>query len=124
MQISIDAAHEEVRDNPQPRPRAISGDPGGLAMTAGAAAAANKAQGARQGTMATDLAARAMGIHWPTGFEPERADLFAHNETVVEASCETVWQHIIDAHAWPQWYPNASGVRLLGGAGALAPDVL
>ena len=60
-------------------------------MTAGAAAAAaDKAQGARQRTMATDLAARAMGIHWPTGFEPERADLFAHNETVVEASCETV----------------------------------
>jgi uncharacterized protein YndB with AHSA1/START domain len=126
MQTSIDAAHEEISDNPQPRTRPISGEPGGLAlaMTAGAAAAAaDKAQGARQRTMATDLAARAMGIHWPTGFEPERADLFAHNETVVEASCETVWQHIVDARAWPQWYPNARGVQLLSGAGALAPDV-
>jgi hypothetical protein len=91
MQTRIDAAHEEIRDNPQPRTRPISGEPGGLAlaMTAGAAAAA----GARQHTMATDLAARAMGIHWPTGFEPERADLIAHNETVVSGSTSSTRAH-------------------------------
>src|SRR5258708_3400990 len=56
MQTRIDAVHEEIRDNPQPRTRPISGEPGGLAlaMMAGAAAApANKGQGARKGTMAT-----------------------------------------------------------------------
>jgi hypothetical protein len=30
MQTSIDAAHEEIRDNPQPRTRPISGELGGL----------------------------------------------------------------------------------------------
>jgi len=29
MQTSIDAAHEEIRDNPLPRTRPISGEPGG-----------------------------------------------------------------------------------------------
>src|SRR5712671_2521660 len=78
---------------------------------------------APQERMAADLAVRAMDIHWPARFEPERADLFAHNETRVDAACETVWRHIVDARAWPDWYPNASSVQLLDGARALAPDV-
>jgi uncharacterized protein YndB with AHSA1/START domain len=73
--------------------------------------------------MASDLASRAKDIHWPTGFVPERADLFAHNETRVDAACEAVWQHIVDARAWPDWYPNARDVSLLDGARTLAPDV-
>ena len=39
------------------------------------------------------------------------------------APCETVWQHIVDARAWPDWYPNARDVGLLDGSRALAPDV-
>ena len=53
-------------------------------------------------TMAADLASRAQDIHWAAGFEPEHADLFAHNETLINTSCETVWQHIVNAKAWPQ----------------------
>jgi len=30
-------------------------------------------------SMKDDLAHRSPDIHWPAGFEPERADLFAHN---------------------------------------------
>jgi hypothetical protein len=47
-----------------------------LATLAGAATAA----GQPQGQMARDLATRDRDIHWPAGFEPEQADLFAHNE--------------------------------------------
>lgn len=36
-------------------------------------------------------------IHWPNGFHPEQADLFAHNEIVVHASCEKVFANIVDA---------------------------
>ena len=61
------------------------------------------------GQMAADLGARVMDIHWPAGFEPERSDLFAHNETRVDVACETVWRHIVVARAWPDWYPNAQG---------------
>src|SRR6202522_3648291 len=74
-------------------------------------------------SMKDDLAHRSPDIHWPAGFEPEKADLFAHNEARLNASCDTVWRHIVDARAWPTWYPNAQDVTLLGNAEALAPDV-
>jgi hypothetical protein len=54
-----------------------------LATLAGAAIAA----GQPQGQMASDLATRDRDIHWPAGFEPEKADLFAHNEARLNASC-------------------------------------
>jgi uncharacterized protein YndB with AHSA1/START domain len=66
-------------------------------------------------TMQEDLAHRAAGIHWPAGFDPAKADLFSHNELLIDASCERVWQHIVDATKWPQWYPNSQDVRITGG---------
>jgi hypothetical protein len=55
-------------------------------------------------------------IHWPDGFHPEQADLFAHNEIVVRASCKTVWDHIIEAEKWPSWYSNSHNMKLLNSA--------
>jgi hypothetical protein len=66
-------------------------------------------------SMKDDLAHRSPDIHWPAGFEPERADLFAHNELIINASCERVWTHIIDASRWPTWYPNSKDVEIQGG---------
>jgi len=66
-------------------------------------------------TMKDDLANRTRDIHWPTGFDPAKADLFAHNELVIHASCERVWQNIIDATKWPEWYPNAKAVEVMDG---------
>jgi uncharacterized protein YndB with AHSA1/START domain len=60
-----------------------------------------------------DGAHRSKDIHWPKGFHPEQADLFAHNETVSHASCEKVFANLADAPAWPQWYPNSHNVQLL-----------
>jgi len=67
-------------------------------------------------TMNGDLANRSPDIHWPPGFDPLKADLFAHNELLIDASCERVWQHIIEAPKWPQWYPNARDVRIVSGS--------
>ena len=53
-----------------------------------------------------DGAQRSKDIHWPDGFHPEQADLFAHNEIVVHASCEKVFANIVDAQVWPSWYPT------------------
>ena len=61
-------------------------------------------------SMKDDLAHRSSDIHWPSGFEPEKADLFAHNDLIINASCERVWTHIIDASRWPTWYPNSKDV--------------
>jgi hypothetical protein len=49
-------------------------------------------------------------IHWPDGFHPEQADLFAHNEIVVHASCEKVFANIVDAQVWPSWCPNSHNI--------------
>jgi len=97
----------------------------GLALGAASTLSAGRALAAepRSGQMASDLAARAPEIRWPTGFAPEKADLFAHNHAHVNAPCEAVWRHIVDARSWPEWYPNAADVRLLGGAQALGPAV-
>ena len=66
-------------------------------------------------SMKEDVAHHSPDIHWPAGFEPAKADLFAHNDLIVNASCDRVWRHIIDAGQWPSWYPNSKDVRILGG---------
>jgi uncharacterized protein YndB with AHSA1/START domain len=63
-------------------------------------------------SMEDDLAHRSPNIHWPAGFEPEKADLFAHNELIINASCGRVWTHIIDATRRPSWYPNSKDVEV------------
>jgi hypothetical protein len=75
-------------------------------------------------TMQDDLAARSHDIHWPQDFDPAKADLFAHNELAMNASCERIWQHIIDVGKWPQWYPNSKDVALLNGVTALGESVV
>ena len=45
---------------------------------------------------------------------PSQADLFSHNELLINASCERIWSHIIDASKWPEWYPNAKEVKITG----------
>ena len=60
-----------------------------------------------------DGAQRSKDIHWPAGFLPEQADLFVHNEIVIEASCKKVFANMADAPAWPSWYPNSQNVKLL-----------
>ena len=45
--------------------------------------------------MKQDLANREKDIHWPRGFDPSQADLFSHNELLINASCERIWSHII-----------------------------
>ena len=66
-------------------------------------------------TMRQDLADRERDIHWPEGFAPTQADLFSHNALLINASCERIWGHIIDATKWPQWYPNSKDVHIDGG---------
>ncbi|OHT19104.1 SRPBCC family protein [Edaphosphingomonas haloaromaticamans] len=95
---------------------------GGIALAA-LAGTTLAAATAPEGQMARDLATRDRDIHWPVGFEPENADLFAHNEALLDVPCESAWRHIVDVAAWPNWYPNARNVTPLDGATELAPAV-
>ena len=45
--------------------------------------AADHSQGYKAMSMKDDLARRSPDIHWPAGFEPEKADLFAHNDLIM-----------------------------------------
>jgi uncharacterized protein YndB with AHSA1/START domain len=60
-----------------------------------------------------DMAMKSADIHWPEGFSPADADLFAHNEVFIDAPTSTVWQHIIAAEKWPEWYPNSHHVQIV-----------
>jgi len=84
-----------------------------LAGMAAWSQAANQA-GSNVMSMKSDLANREKDIHWPQGFDPSQADLFSHNELLINASCARIWSHIIDANKWPEWYPNAREVKITG----------
>jgi uncharacterized protein YndB with AHSA1/START domain len=98
----------------------------GLAIASGASYAGDQEDAAHAQsqpdairTMRSDLVNRSQEIHWPDGFDPSTADLFSHNEIVVDASCEHVWSKIVDARDWPRWYPNSKDVRIVGGGGTV-----
>jgi hypothetical protein len=55
--------------------------------------------------------------------QPDRADLFAHNDIVVKAPADVIWNHLVRASAWPSWYSNASGVVVNASNGMLGPGV-
>jgi hypothetical protein len=80
-------------------------------------------QSTADSTIKDDLGKRSPDIHWPAGFSPGDAALFAHNEVFVKAPCATVWQHLVAAQNWPAWYPNAQDVKIANNqSGALQPD--
>jgi uncharacterized protein YndB with AHSA1/START domain len=83
------------------------------AVAAGRAQTAGSKPANEALTFNGDGAQRSNDIDWPDGFHPEQADLFAHNEIVVHASCEKVFANIADAPVWPSWYPNSHNVKLL-----------
>jgi hypothetical protein len=66
-----------------------------------------------------DVAKRSSEIHWPAGLSPDNADLFAHNEIFIKAPSSSVWQHIIEAPKWPEWYPNSRDVQIVNDQGGV-----
>jgi hypothetical protein len=70
-----------------------------------------------------DIQRRSAHVHWPQGIVPEQADLFAHNDIVIAGPPEKIWEHLIHATAWPDWYSNASDVTVNASSGLLGPGV-
>ena len=61
-------------------------------------------------------------IHWPSGFSPKTADLYAHNEIVIDAPIGVVFRHIQEAEKWPGWYSNSQNVVIHGNDKLLKKD--
>jgi hypothetical protein len=62
-------------------------------------------------------------IHWPQGLEPRNVDVFVHNEGWIDAPLDIVWNNLIDATRWPNWYSNSADVHIDGGRQELAKGV-
>jgi uncharacterized protein YndB with AHSA1/START domain len=70
-----------------------------------------------------DIQRRSAHIHWPQGIVPEQADLFAHNDIVIAAPAGEIWERLVHAAAWPEWYSNASDVTVGAPGRLLGPGV-
>jgi len=66
-----------------------------------------------------DWAERSPEVHWPTPMFNKAAEIFAHNQIVIDASCQAVWDHLVHAALWPQWCAYSGKVRIWGGAQVL-----
>jgi hypothetical protein len=108
-------ASQSTRQNPHVRTRALAGRLGvGHAIVAALLFMAAPVFAQSALTVNDDGAHRSPDIRWPSGFAPEDADLYAHNQIEIDAPCSRVWKHLIAAPTWPSWYPNAHNVRLIG----------
>jgi hypothetical protein len=58
-------------------------------------------------------------ILWPERFKPADHPIHSYNELRIAASPEAIWQKLIDARHWPDWYPNSQNVRIDGPEPAL-----
>ena len=62
-------------------------------------------------------------IRWPAGYELSETQFYIHNQVDVEASPETVWDILIQAERWPDWYEGMRDVKVLSAAdGILTED--
>ena len=57
--------------------------------------------------------------HWPAGFDPRTAPVYARNEIRTDRTAEQLWPALVTATRWPQWYPHAERVVITGGGDAL-----
>lgn len=59
-------------------------------------------------------------IRWPEKFDPARSPVHVVNRLQMTRSPAEVWARLIAANDWPDWYANASKVKIGGGAAALS----
>lgn len=70
-------------------------------------------------TVSRDWAERSPEIHWPTTMFNGSAEVFTHNQIEINASCEKVWDHLIQVERWSQWCPFCGKVQISGAAKVL-----
>ncbi len=52
-------------------------------------------------------------INWPETYKPEESKFFVHNEIDINASAVNVWNVLIKAREWEEYYEGASDVILI-----------
>jgi hypothetical protein len=56
-------------------------------------------------------------INWPEHYAPQDAPVHVRNSLQIDAPAEHVWAWLVRAELWPDWYDNASRVRIRGNHG-------
>lgn len=51
-------------------------------------------------------------IHWPAEYEPAKAKFYVHNKIDIKASPEIVWNILLQAEEWADYYEGASNVKV------------
>jgi hypothetical protein len=51
-------------------------------------------------------------IAWPPAYQPGKSKFYVHNEININAKPAVVWQFLIDAQQWENWYKGAKKVKL------------
>ncbi len=59
-------------------------------------------------------------INWPAEYIPEEATFFLHNSIDIKAPPQVVWDILVDAKSWSQWYEGASNVNVPNESGRLS----
>jgi uncharacterized protein YndB with AHSA1/START domain len=49
-------------------------------------------------------------INWPERYRPENCAVHVVNELAMDVSPAAVWDCLVQASKWPDWYPNAANV--------------
>ncbi|MDW3193728.1 MAG: SRPBCC domain-containing protein [Cytophagales bacterium] len=52
-------------------------------------------------------------INWPKEASPSEVDFYIHNRIEVEARPEEVWNLLIQAESWSEWYEGMQNVEVL-----------
>ena len=63
-------------------------------------------------------------INWPEEYAPDSASFFVHNRIDINAPPEVVWDVLVQAETWPDWYEGASDVKVLGDSARLEQDAV
>ncbi|MEO1049902.1 MAG: SRPBCC domain-containing protein [Bacteroidota bacterium] len=51
-------------------------------------------------------------INWPEQYVPEQSKFYVHNKVDIEAPAEVVWDILLQAETWPEWYEGAANVKV------------
>ncbi len=53
-------------------------------------------------------------IRWPEAYTPQRATFTITNSIDISAPPQVVWNELIRAESWPEWYKGATNVKVEG----------
>jgi Polyketide cyclase / dehydrase and lipid transport len=54
-----------------------------------------------------------MGIRWPEEYAPANTAVFVSNQLEMKVQPAVVWEWLIRADLWPEWYANSKNVTYL-----------